>query len=290
MIVSDHNRPGYSASHRGFSIVDLLVSLAVMSLLIAVLLPSLSRVQEAAFRTKSASNIRQQGLALQMYAFDRQGDLPTSAFRTLERHGTDAPEQMVYLRIHPSTAEGATGRAAPKNDAPGAPTTVWDGMGKLVHYEYINQGQVFYNPSHDYIHTYDRYEAQFAGAVGEIVCNYHYRWDANTRRIDQVHNLTALVADAMRSQPEYNHVVGNNMLKGDMSVTWYHDAQGELYKSLAQTVPMLVTASGVQESRDGVLNGWKLLDNTSVERGTATDSSGANGLVGAALGLHFEMK
>ena len=290
--VSDPFRRGYRASRRGFTIVDLLVSLAVMAMLMAVLLPSLSRVREASYRTQSASNIRQIGIGTQISAYDSDGLLPTSMFQDSKGgRGVDAPEQMVYIRVSADTVVNSTGRSAPKSDG-NSPLFLWDGLGKLFHREYIGQGEVFYNPSHEYQFTYENYEAQFNGAPGDIVCNYHYRWDRAERRIDRLDLETTLVADAMRSQPEYSHVVGNNMLKGDLSVNWYHDKGGLLYSSLAPDAFMIASSSDpiATQSRTGVIQGWKILDSKSVQRGTATASDQVNGPVGAFFGASFVTK
>ncbi|GAB4555159.1 MAG: hypothetical protein Tsb0013_17890 [Phycisphaerales bacterium] len=266
--------------------------MAVMSLLVTLLLPSLGRAREASHRTASASNIRQQGIGTQLFAYDRQGHLPTSLFQSRENRGIDAPEQMVFLRVNRDAAEGATGRATPKTpgEATSANPYVWDGLGKLIEREYITHGQVFYNPSHDDIHTYERYQAAFTGADGEIVSNYQYRWDRKTPVIDRLRPQTTLIADAMRSQPEYNHRVGNNMLKGDLSISWFQDVDGSLYNSLAERAPQVQEAgfSPMSEaSREGVINGWKLLDDAT-ERGVTLNASETNDPLGALLNPDFK--
>jgi len=63
-------------STRGFTIVELLVVIAIIALLVAILLPSLSRARTMSRRLQCLSNERQIGVAIYNYAQDNHGFIP----------------------------------------------------------------------------------------------------------------------------------------------------------------------------------------------------------------------
>jgi len=61
-------------SHRAFTLLELLVTIAIIAALAALLLPALARAKAASKRTACISNLRQLGLTVQMYWNDNNGD------------------------------------------------------------------------------------------------------------------------------------------------------------------------------------------------------------------------
>ena len=61
---------------RGFTLIELLVVIAIIAILAAILFPVFARAREKARQTSCLSNLKQLGLACQMYAQDYDERLP----------------------------------------------------------------------------------------------------------------------------------------------------------------------------------------------------------------------
>jgi competence protein ComGC len=213
------------SSRRGFSLIDTLVTISVMVLLIAILLPSLDGAREAARRVVCSSNIRQFGIGLQMFADDRDGKLPNSIYLTGPSGmdgTTTSTQQMMTLR-------------APNNVSN---DQIWDGLGVLYATEYLVAPKLFYCPSHHGDHPYSRYSKVFNGSRERVVGNYHFRGIGpnGERTLTAIEpSESVLVTDGMRVISDYNHNEGTNYLTADLAVSFLHDPAGEFRTLFAKS-------------------------------------------------------
>lgn len=238
-----------SVARRGFSLLDLLVSISVIAALLAIIAPSLAHMSEAARRVRCGSNLKQIGLGLVMWSNDNGGLLPGSDIADLPTREHNKPGNMMLLHM---------GDDDPNN---------WDGIGILFAEDYLPAQLLFYCPSHTGFHPHDKYAQDWVMLGDELVGNYHYRLIRHGAvYLDNLPESVTLITDGMRTLPDYNHGAGANMLKKDMSVAWYEDSEGYIRDLLP---------GSDQDQHGGISLAWGAMD-----FGVPTTSPSAPGVDG----------
>jgi prepilin-type N-terminal cleavage/methylation domain-containing protein len=115
----------------GFTLVELLVVIAIIGVLIALLLPAVQKVREAANRTSCANNLKQIGLAVHNF-HDTYGGFPNNGnmwYTGISYDTTGSPQNFKYqqagwgFQILPFLEQDNLYRTSDMLDANGKPTT-----------------------------------------------------------------------------------------------------------------------------------------------------------------------
>ncbi len=110
--------PGH---RRGFTLIELLVVIAIIGILIALLLPAVQKVREAANRIQCQNNLKQIGVALHHY-HDVSGRLPPAKI---------------------NSGSSSLGASTPNYYAPGKPYQVYNHTGFTLLLPYIEQENLY---------------------------------------------------------------------------------------------------------------------------------------------------
>lgn len=207
--------------------IDLLVSLAIVSILIALMFPAISMVRESTRKVVCASNLRQVGLGISLFSEDHGGLLPDSEFLPANAYSNAAgvwmPDRMDTVLLHP-------------DEFPGRAADRWDGLGFLIRDEYLSAHNTFYCPSHRGSNVFEIAQSEWANLeeADDIIINYLYRGMGPNlnRRLYRIDTGAALTTDSIRSYEDLNHKDGFNVLQAGLAVAWYEDIGSEIANDL----------------------------------------------------------
>lgn len=225
-----------------FTLVELLVVISIIALLLSILMPSLSRVREQARSIVCATNLRQCGLGIVLYAENNRGNtVPNFILYSqympymIRDNNGDTPKNLGYLYAQGYLKEPklyycpSASRPAQKFDTEENPW--WENHAKILpdvhtyssYYYYIRVPNSFWNRR-----LSDSLEARGLASRYET-------WV----KLDKLKNK-ALLSDTVFYPDRYPHYVkkGFNVAYGDGSVRFWRDGKG-YFKDIAQRQPYL---------------------------------------------------
>jgi prepilin-type N-terminal cleavage/methylation domain-containing protein/prepilin-type processing-associated H-X9-DG protein len=82
---------------RAFTLIEMLVVIAIIGIVAALLLPALARTREAGRSTACLSNLHQIGLGLQLYVQDNQNHMPVMYDKSTNSAVTNGPSMDAVL-------------------------------------------------------------------------------------------------------------------------------------------------------------------------------------------------
>ena len=106
-VTASGRRTGRSNSHGAFTLLELLVVIAVIGILTALLFPALSKAKSSAKRTVCLNHLRQISLGIQMYADDMDDVGPAKISEKKSLDGWTAYKQLVKNYVGQNTASSS---------------------------------------------------------------------------------------------------------------------------------------------------------------------------------------
>lgn len=251
-----------ASTRRGLTLVELLVTIAIVSLLLSLLLPGLSQAHAAARRIVCAANESHLGIGIALDADQNNQRLVRSWFAQTGRE----PETMAATI---GNYEGVANVAQVDVPSPGADGQRWDGLGRLAYRgsACLDSHHCLFCPCHTGEHTLESEQEAFAFTTAtspnrRFFTNYQYSGhveaDGDLKSLAKLSSHDALLSDGFRTKSDVNHGFGTNVLRGDLSVDWWASALGEF-----EALPADANSEMIDDAAwiDPMFNPWRRLWN-----------------------------
>jgi len=245
-------------SRRALTLVELLVTFAIVSILLSILLPGLSQAQAVARRIVCAAHESSIGIALTLDADQNSQKLVESWFAQIGRPS----ETMAATRGYFDGSFQSITAPIPNLSPDGRR---WDGLGKLGYKgtACLDSPEALFCPCHRGDHAWEVerdcfvFDAPTTDETKRYFTNYQYSGhlekDGDRRSLARLSNADVLVADGFRTRDDVNHETGANVLRGDLSVKWWAANRFEF-----ESLPVDSFSESVSDTAwiDPVYNPW----------------------------------
>jgi len=198
--MTNHKKRPTNQTARGFTLIELLVVIAIIAILLAILMPAMRKIRETARETVCKSNLRDIGLAVQMYLDDYERKIPNTA----------SANQFLWFE-----SDGVTYRR------PGSSGSYWG----LYYKDYLKETKIFGCPSLIRVPRliYDVPDPSIAIQHAAFGLNHHER--ARGRNTNDIYRVSEFIFCTDHAEPRPENGTSDGFHNGDrpgaMNLTSY---------------------------------------------------------------------
>ncbi|MBW7990588.1 MAG: type II secretion system protein [Planctomycetes bacterium] len=207
--MNDYAENPAKRTKRGFTLIELLVVIAIIAVLLAILMPAMRKIKEIARETACKSNLKNVGLAVQMYLDDYERKIPH----------TQSSNQFLWYQ-----SDGRTPRKA------GSSGTYWG----TFYFDYLKNTKIFGCPS---LQRVERLIYDAGNEPSETIkhaafgLNHHER--ARGRNTNDIYRLSEFIYCLDHAEPRpdggTSDCLHNNNNPGSMNLTGYRKGGSRSY-------------------------------------------------------------
>ena len=215
--MTNHQKRSTKQMARGFTLIELLVVIAIIAVLLAILMPAMRKIKEMARGISCKSNLRNIGLAVQMYLDDYERKIPDTG--SSNRHRWFEDDDVTYRRA-------------------GSSDTYWG----IFYKDYIKgQTKIFGCPSfqsavntrliYDYSGSAKVSDSSYIIKHAAFGLNHHSR--ARNRNTNDIYRLSDFIYCLDHAEPRpdggTSDCLHNNNRPGAMNLTSYRRGGNRFY-------------------------------------------------------------